>query len=333
MAEFNRNILFQYFSGSASPLQVKLIEEWLSQENNTEMFFKTLEAWEKENIQFMPDAEHAAALMKEKLLALPLTQPQNPAYAEKKRTSLIRSAKLWWAAASLIALTLALYIFRNELQYKKYQTAYGQVQEFALPDGSRVMLNANSSLMVPRFGFGEAREVLLNGEAAFTVVHDKESSKFLVRTGSHLNVEVLGTEFSVYNRNHLNRVELKKGSVKIVFNGPTINAPMIMKPGDMASLDKEGKLFVKHRQSPANYVTWKDHRFVFDNTPLPEVLQTITDFFGDNIQLDNPALNDRNITGSFKAESSKELLNVLAEINDLEVFEQAGKLILGNKSE
>jgi ferric-dicitrate binding protein FerR (iron transport regulator) len=332
MTAFNEQILFQYFSGTASPLQKKLILEWLQEEANRELFYQYLEKWEKDHVQFIPGLEQATENIMHRLDHFPDTadmEADEPAH----KTTVFPIRKRWWAAASLLlVLGLSYYIFQGSINYIRYQTAYGEVKEFTLADGSHVILNANSSLLVPRWKFKTGdRTVTLKGEAAFSVVHTQANQKFLVNTESHLNVEVLGTEFSVYNRDSRNRIELKKGSVKILFNKQKNIEPFILKPGDVASLGINGRLLVRHRQPPASFIPWKEHRFLFDNTSLSEALHAIKEFFGEDIIIGNPALNDKNITGSFKAESAKELLSVLAEINDLELSTESGAFVLREK--
>ncbi len=153
-----------------------------------------------------------------------------------------------------------------------------------------------------------------------------------MHTKNQLNVEVLGTEFSVFSRNNRNKVELKKGSVKLLFNNQQGMKPLIMKPGDIVSVETGGKLLVKHQQPLANFIPWKEHRFVFDNTSLDDVVSSIKEFFGDNIIIGDSALNGMNITGSFKAESSAELLRALAEIYELELINDSGKGVLKQKN-
>jgi ferric-dicitrate binding protein FerR (iron transport regulator) len=169
MTELNKNILFQYFSGTESPLQKKLILEWLQDDANQETFYQWLEEWEKEHVQFMPDTAMASAKIMNKIDSLRGEAEEASVHSIVQKNSLFRIRKIWWVAASVVlVLGLSFYIFRDNINYIKYQTAYGQVKEFNLADGSHVVLNANSSLLVSRWKFEiGARDVILDGEAAF----------------------------------------------------------------------------------------------------------------------------------------------------------------------
>lgn len=330
MTELNKNILFQYFSGTASPLQKKLILEWLQEYPNQEMFYQWLEEWEKEHLQFMPDTGMVLSKIINKIDCLHSEAKEISVHSIVQKKSLFRTRKIWWVAASvLLVLGLPLYIFRDNINYTKYQTAYGQVKEFNLADGSHVVLNANSSLLVPRWDFEKNdRDVILKGEAAFSVVHTKANQKFLVHTDGQLNVEVLGTDFSVYSRNNSNKVELRKGSVKLLFNKQKELKPIFLKPGDIANIGSEGKIFLKHQQAQPNFIAWKEHRFIFNNTPLREAMVSIEEFFGIKIAISDAFLEQKNITGSFKAESADELLAALSEMFSLEIKKEGETILL-----
>jgi transmembrane sensor len=245
-----------------------------------------------------------------------------------------RVFKIRWIAAASVILALGFFVYgyRESILYVRYQTDFGEVAEFNLADGSHVVLNANSSLLVPRWGFSKGdRKVELQGEAAFDVTHTVNHQKFLVTTNGQLNVEVLGTEFLLYSRNQTNRVILKKGSVKVRFNDEQ-RQPVLMKPGDVVTADKAGSLSVKHEQPISNSIPWKEHRFLFDSTSLNEVVTHISEFFGDNIVINGETIGNKTITGSFSATSARELLAIISEIYNLEMEQTKEKLILREKT-
>ena len=330
MSELTKNTCFQYFSGNASPLQRKMILEWLEEDtSNQEIFHQWLAEWEAEYVQFIPDVANAASKVLNRIDNVSKDSVHPIETRESKKSFWVLKRK-WWAAASvLFVLAASFYLFQDNIRYVTYETAYGQVKEFNLSDGSRVVLNANSSLLIPRWGFETGdRDVTLKGEAAFSVVHTKANQKFLVHTDEQLNVEVLGTEFSVYSRNNSNKVELKKGSIKLLFNKQKELKPILMKPGDIASMGIEGKFLLKHQQPQLNFIAWTEHRFVFDNTPLREAMVSLEEFFGIKIVIIDAELEQKNITGSFKAESADELLAALSKMFSMEIKKEGNSIIL-----
>jgi transmembrane sensor len=330
MNELGKNIIFQYFSGTASPLQKKLILEWLQEKGNQELFYQWLEDWEKEHIQYIPDLASASQKLTDRLdNHAGINESDRPADRSYVQRHLPSFRKMRWIAASVvIILAVAGFFIRGIPGHIRYRTAFGEVREFILSDGSHVVLNANSSLLVPRWGFEKGkREVELTGEAAFIVKHTPSIQPFIVTTRGQLNVEVLGTEFSVYSRDNSNRVELKNGSVKLLFKQQD-QQPLIMKPGDIANINVAGRLSVRHQQPENSLMTWKDHRFVFDSTSLVDAVRRIHEFFGNKIIIDDGLLQEKRISGSFKAETSEELLSILAELYHIQMLVKKDSIIL-----
>lgn len=112
-----------------------------------------------------------------------------------------RRLAIWWsAAASLLLIVGAAFYFGstdktiNAISYT-YATKAGQKKEITLPDGSKVLLNAKSSIKLDKNFNQSNRTVLLEGEAFFDVKHDKTKAFKVFTTDFHINV--LGTAFNV----------------------------------------------------------------------------------------------------------------------------------------
>ena len=122
-----------------------------------------------------------------------------------KRTALFPRRRILAAAAALALLVVSSFLLlRNkeskEIAWKTYQTEYGQTLRQHLPDGTSVVLNANSTLSVPSdWQAGTSRQVKLVGEAFFEVKHTESNDKFIVETEKGV-VTVLGTKFNVQER-------------------------------------------------------------------------------------------------------------------------------------
>ncbi len=312
--QFSKNTLFNFFAGHATPLQKKVIEEWLEEEAHRELFFEWLKEWEDEHPQFVADPE--AGFRK--------FQAKRRGVDTRERPPVARRLP-WWgftartiAAAVALVLLASLWTGRDAIRYRHYATAFGEIRTLTLPDGSRVVLNANSTLRVPRFGFGQAtREVVLAGEAQFLVKHTPTDQKFIVRTPDRMAVEVLGTEFVVYSRKRGSRVILQKGSVQL---RNAANRVISVSPGDVVTLDKKGVFQKKSRQPVQNYSAWKENRFVFDRTSLREVAQLIAENFGTLVRIPDTTLAQQSISGTFRAKNAREMLDMVADVSGLEVI-------------
>lgn len=303
------------FEGRATPLQKALIEEWLAQPAHQELYFVWLEEWERQNPQLIVDAEAAY---------LRLFNPTGeetvgpvPAGIPLRRYSRI----LGIAATVLVLAGISMYILRDSLMYKRYETNYGELLSIDLPDSSRVILNANSSLKVPRFGFGQSsREVFLKGEAEFAVRHLPNDARFIVRTPDQLEVQVLGTEFMVYSRARGSKVVLNKGKVQLRSLKDQIAKPLVISPGDVVTISGQGTLTVRHHQPVAVHAGWKEHRFTFENTSVSEIAYQLTERFGVQIVIADSSLAKRTLGGTFKAETAESFLNVMAEMLEIRII-------------
>ena len=169
----------------------------------------------------------------------------------------------------------------------------GKVAKIVLPDGSRVWLNARSSLIYPnKFLTGQPRKVKLNGEAYFEVAHDK-SRPFIVET-EKVQTRVLGTSFNVRSYNDENPiVTLVSGSVQVsVSKGIGRKSSTILKPGQQWLLS-EGKWTTMDVDTNV-FTCWRDELFYFDGQTLREIMVEIGRWYNMTVLLDNNVhINDR----------------------------------------
>lgn len=312
--------LFEYLAGRANPLERKQTDEWLKNPDNHELFYTWLLEWETRSPQFVPDQNLAIKHLLHRLetdMQFDSREPDDavePLVQTKERPL----RKIWLIAASITLVASCGWWFRDTIQFKKYQTAYGQTANVYLSDGSRVSLNSNSILLAPRFGFGsKIREVFLTGEAEFSVKHTDDHKRFIVKTSDRFQVEVLGTEFSVFSRARGTKVALKSGSVRIDYEQDNENKKMVMEPGDLATVDLSGFIQLDKKQNTENITAWKEQRYVFNATSLREICVMIEENFGEKVILANEAIADRTITGNFKTKNAEDLLKTISEVLDL----------------
>ncbi len=296
-------------------MQNILIQGWLEHPANRELYFQWLEEWETENPQFTPDVE--SAYQRSLYTVHESADMHEPGKQASPHLATLRGRLyvLKWVAAASVFLALGAYLLSDFWLYKQYETAYGEIRTVVLPDSSRVTLNANSVLHVPRFGFGSGtREVRLKGEAEFAVKHTVEHSKFIVRTPDKLEVRVLGTEFIVYSRERGSKVVLSQGSVQLRSLNEPNPKPMLMKPGDVATMSTQGTLTLKHSESLSAHQAWKQRRFMFENTPVSEIAYQISEHFGVNVIVADSTLARRTIGGTFNASDPANVLKVLSDV-------------------
>ncbi|MFC5409819.1 FecR family protein [Larkinella bovis] len=328
--EPTKELLFAYFAGQATSVQQKVIGEWLTRPTSRELYFQWLDEWERSFPQYAPDVARHFDQFRHRLDApvaesSPLIRP-----APVEPSPPLRGSVRWLVAASVaLALLVGGWFFREPLLYKTVTTGAYQLRAIQLPDGSTVALNSNSSLQLPRLGYGWfSRQVALTGDAVFDVRHLSTHQPFIVQATDGLAVEVLGTEFSVRSRARQAEVVLKRGKVNLHY--ATKNRPaqhLLMKPGDRVELDGKGRLRLQGQTDTTRFGNWRYRLFSFNQTPLREVVRQIRYVFGVEVQLADPALARRKLTGTIRAGSSDELAEALAELLDLRVSHRDQNII------
>jgi ferric-dicitrate binding protein FerR (iron transport regulator) len=214
---------------------------------------------------------------------------------------------IWWlsaAAAVLIIVTGAVFWKSKDTQLK-FTTAYGQVAEYQLPDGSEIMLNANSKLSLKKSWKEDVdREVWLEGEAFFQVKKTTAENRFIVHTGQ-MDIIVTGTQFNVVNRIGEINVLLKEGSVTL----KTANGQLIkMLPGDFVKVNNN--LPQKEVAPQEKVLAWTQAKLIFENTAMIEAAKTISDHYGVKVILDKN-VEEKKISGILPNDSLDVLLKAL----------------------
>lgn len=329
-----RKILFTYFDGRATSFERKLVEDWLKETPEHEiLYYQYLDEWESQNPQYFSDDQEAWTTF-QAVLQTPVQPGQEPFNRINNgvKTPTIRSLrKFWYVAASLaIVMTASLFFFQKQVLYRIYQTPYAQTQQVTLADGTRVTLNANSSLYVPRWGqFEKNRMVILEGEAEFSVTHLPDHRRFVVKTSSDFEVEVFGTQFVFYAREQAKKVVLNEGKVRINYQD---GKEQVMKPGDVVTLEAGADtLALSKTDDIKKYSAWKDHQFYFDDTPLSEATKTIREHFGLQIAFNTPALAERRLSGYFKAAKPAEFFQALSILLDVDIRQQGDTVLISSK--
>ncbi|GAB2801900.1 hypothetical protein GCM10027275_55140 [Rhabdobacter roseus] len=319
---------FAYFAHHATPLERQLIENCLHTVQGTKAYFFYLDEWERQHPQFHPDLDSAHDRYEQYRLATPPLTSRQPIVSEPAQPvqepppypwhRLGRLSGGWSAVAASVLLLLSLWLSADWWYYKTLTNDYQQIRTVTLPDGSAVVLGAHSSLRYARYGFGVGtRRVLLTGEAQFKVTHPPDSKLFSVQTPNGTQVEVLGTVFVVNSRRNKTRVMLQTGRVRM--NIPKVAQPVLLVPGDVVTVSAQGHLQKQRQTSLPAQVTWQNHQFFFQDTPLAEVANQLHDTFGITIIIPQTELMNRTVTGTFQADKADDLLEALTRMMQLRV--------------
>jgi len=245
-------------------------------------------------------------------------------YKVKNKTNL---AFLRYAVAASVALllTVTFMVLRvldaNQAPFGiSYQTDYGQTQELILPDGSSVILGANSSLHYSSGWLGDSeRTVSLEGEAYFSIVHTQDDKRFVVNS-DEVAITVLGTRFNVNNRRGENHILLEEGSIRLSLPKVVRKSEKVevdMQPGELVSVE-EGKI-TKTIAQAKKYISWTEGVFVFEKAPLSEVIELIEEHFGYTVITQGVEPEEMIMTAELRTTDIDMMLRYLSEIFKLKV--------------
>ena len=186
-------------------------------------------------------------------------------------------------------------------------TSRGGEYRITLPDGSKVWLNATSSLKFPGVFKGNIREVELNGEAYFEIAKNS-AMPFRVKLNG-AQIKVIGTHFNVksYGNEKLMKTTLVEGSIKITAG----NSSHLLKPGQQAILTN-GKMSVLDNVDIEEQLAWKNGLFLFKDASIKDVMEQAALWYDLKVTFEGK-IPDKYLTGkvsrSVNASEFMKLLN------------------------
>jgi transmembrane sensor len=201
----------------------------------------------------------------------------------------------------------------------------GDRAQITLPDQTKVWMNSNSQLEYSTSD-KKIRNVKLVGEAYFKVSHNKERP-FIVSV-NNLKVEVLGTAFNVKARegNSLVETTLVEGSVRL--SGNALSQDYLLKPNQKAVYNDE---INQVEISPADVevaTAWINNKIKINSERLADVLNRLEEWYGVNIILKNTGIENDKITGTFKGDDLKIVLEALCIQYNLQYTMQGDSLFI-----
>jgi transmembrane sensor len=305
--EFYFELIAKELNGEISKKEKSTLLEWVNKsvENRT-LYEQMVKSWETMTVKNkIPDFNTEAAWEKLKTRA--------GGTKEGKLISINRSSFALKAAAAVLLLigifALVKYTLFNAPEAINFATRENEI-EIYLPDSSKVLLNKNSTLTYYTDYDSEGRKVYLEGEAFFEV-RKSQGKKFEV-FGLRSITTVLGTSFSVRSvRNEpLEIVQVVTGMVSFADKNFKEKNEVILTPGFKGELDRASHLTKNEIKDP-NFIAWRENRLSFDNASLKKVTETMEEYFGVEIEINDPLLLNCRFTGAFDKPAIEQVLEVL----------------------
>ena len=220
---------------------------------------------------------------------------------------------------------------KGEVSYNTISTPRGGQYHVVLPDGSKVWLNASSSLRFPTAFTGKERRVQLTGEAYFEVAKNK-SMPFIANV-NNTEVEVLGTHFNInaYNDESTVKTTLLEGSVKVrseVGSGKLeAQTTAILKPGEQAVIVKNSSLIIDHSPDIEQTMAWKNGMFQFNQTDIPAIMRQVSRWYDVEIAYEG-ALPVRYFSGEIPRDVPLSKMLQLLELSEVHFKMEGQKIIV-----
>lgn len=299
----DQKLLYKYFKGTATMDEEKQILDWVDE-----------------------SPANRNAFQKERMLYdIALFTDEKKLKKEQKQVHIL--PVLRWSAriAAVVVVALSCGFLFRDYQYNKVaqmQTVAvpaGQRAQITLADGTRVWLNAKSTLTyASNFGRTE-RNITLEGEAYFEVAKNKDIP-FYVNTGKN-KVRVVGTSFNVCAYKGSNEFEttLVEGIVDI-YAANDVSKPIVRLEKNEFFGDYDGKL--KKTVLPSyEYLRWKEGLYCFDDSELSHILNRLELYYNVKITVKNKKLLSHRYTAKFKEQDGIEhILKVIQKDQNFKYY-------------
>ena len=338
----NEAKIVNVLTGHASQEELSEIRQWLMESDDNRRLYDeyaaiwmTIRAVGRDN-DYQPDA--AWALLNKRM------KPQKP---HTQFATLLRKAMMVAAMIALVFLAgMVIYHFagksaneQNRLTYTEYTSPYGSKSKVKLPDGSLVWLNAGSTLRHSSNFNVSNREVYLEGEGYFDVIHN-EQTPFLVLT-STIIVKVLGTAFNVkaYPEESVVETTVESGTVQLIDPLSSLQETTILHAKQKAVVVKNLQpdaipenhslqdeqlaeinplaytpiidVEVNSNVATEAYTSWKDSRWVIEREKLSTFAVKLERRYNVRFVFNDNELKEYVFSGKFDDETLDQLLEVM----------------------
>lgn len=310
-------ILIAVLSGRAAPAERRALEEWRVAHPDNEAEYQSLvRTW-----------EIAGELRRSGLATPPPQVADFVRRPEPERLAMVPSPgrRTWWpglaAASLLLGLAVGASLARMvgvELDAETTVTGAGELATVTMRDGTLVRLGPNS-----RLGFhlvSGPRDVSLEGRAFFAVRPDQRHPFRVHAAGGQVNV--VRSRFEMQARGSEARVVVIEGEVEVVAGGRRANVGA----GEMLVVGDSGPRTVEPVAEVVQTLAWTGQFLAFQSTPLVDVAREFEDRFGYRVEILDPALAHRTVTGWFSDQSPEAMMVGICAAVNARCFQQDNRV-------
>lgn len=218
-----------------------------------------------------------------------------------------------------------------DVTYNTMTTPKGRQFQLLLPDGTKVWLNAASSIRYPTFFNGSERKVTISGEAYFEVAGN-DKMPFMVKVGEAAEVLVLGTHFNInaYTGETSINTTLLEGAVQVLAGSEAA----VIRPGEQARISAMAsakKMQVVKDIDVNNAIAWKNGYFRFDGMDLPMVMREISRWYDVEVTYKG-AIPEKQFGGELPRSITLQHLLKLIEFGDVQLTLSGNHITITGKN-
>ena len=330
-------LILKDLTGMANQTDRELLNQWLNARvENENNFEKIKQIWNTPDTS-LPSPNLNDAWMKIKQRASiqePDLNERHSIQPENKNPTLMKyvfGSRLLRVAAVLILFIITSYLLfkiPTKSEINNFNVSSGSIQTINLMDGSKITLDAVSTLRFPKKFTGNRREVYLNGEGFFQISPDPDKP-FIVHTNNAV-ITVLGTAFNIRAWQQYNEtiVAVAEGKVSLRQDNKSKNIEEI-------TITKNQSSIVKADENPTppqnininNFTSWQQRQMYFKSVPLQEVLDQLERWYGLEFQLPEESAGSNRVTIYIENKSIPEILDVIALMNNYKYIRDGKKVI------
>ena len=279
----NKNTLYRFLSGEATQDEIAEVKAWIES-----------------------DEENKRKYLQERRLLDAVLLYSGEETVVKPKKKLFGRYSMWIAAmltGAILLLSGGLIAYRemlvsnNMCVFNTVHVPAGQRTNVILSDGTSVWLNAGTTLQYPATFTKNHREVTIDGEGYFEVVHD-ETSPFIVRTYL-MNIQVLGTTFDVKAHAASNEFETSLIDGKVKVYSPA-------EEGEAYYLAPKQRLTYRDNTFQTSHIVddntflWREGIYSFNQKPFDSILRDLEQYYGVRIDQQNNEIRKVTLSGKFR---------------------------------
>lgn len=321
----------RWMTDTASPSEVQQWQAWLEASPlHAQLLSEALGLWHAAQFHAEPPRDLEPEWLRLQMrLALSRSRPATIRGLTPRRESAdhMRESRSSWKAVAVFAVAamvcLAVLwpkIFSSKqipFATQTFATTLGERAQLKLPDGTHVILNAQSTLRhASSWSEATERRVELQGEAYFEVVAQalpgaNGNQPFVVQTRDG-DMTVLGTKFVVYERNAGTQVAVEEGRVQ-VRAGDTTAARLVLTSGQLVKFRRGESVLIPENTPLGFHTTWWQEEWQLEATPFAEIIHRLEETYGVRVEVSDAALRERTLSGTIDNRDFDSVITALAK--------------------